>query len=192
MSTISKVRICNLALRKIGQATISSLAQSGSKEAATCDLLYDQTVLETLADHHWAFARKRVTLALVEEDPTDNWSYSYALPTDMVRSRALERVSGTAEIPYELEGDLLYTDEEEAVLIYTGSVTDPLKFSVGFVRVLVLRLAMELATSIFDSETMTVDLYKLYQVELKLAAGQDSSQQTPRPMAPDSYLLGRS
>ena len=63
MATISKVQICNMALVKIGQARIASLEQQDNKPAATCKLLYDQMVLETLEEHNWSFARKREALA---------------------------------------------------------------------------------------------------------------------------------
>ncbi|MDQ7835467.1 MAG: hypothetical protein RDU24_08805 [Humidesulfovibrio sp.] len=191
MATISKVKICNMALLKIGQARIASLEQSGNKPAATCNLLYDQMVLETLEEHNWGFARKREALAKVADDPTDYWAYSFALPTDMVKARAIDRDAGLAEIPYELEGDLLFCNEVAPVLIYTAAIDDPLQFSPGFVRLLVVRLAMEACTPLLDEESSTVDLLKLYDYTLRKVTGFDSSQQTPPELPKDTYITIR-
>jgi hypothetical protein len=183
--------ICNMALLKIGQTRIASLEQLGSKPAVTCKLLYGRTVLETLEEHNWSFARKRQALALVASNPTDYWAYSFQLPTDMVKARMIDRDSSLAEIPYQLEGDLLFCNELYPVLIYTGSVTDPLKFSPGFVRLLVVRLALEACTGLLDEEAATVDLLKLYDYTLKKVTGFDSSQQTPPDLPKDTYITIR-
>lgn len=191
MSTISKVMICNMALRKVGEARIVSLKQAGVTAAKDCDLFYDQIVKETLEEHNWAFARKRVNLALLSNDPTQNWSYAYALPTDNIRVRSIDRPAGMPEIAYELEGDMLYTNEPTAVLIYTSNVTDPVRFSPGFVRVLVLRLAMEVCTPIRDTDSSVPELYKLYQATLRTVTGRDSSQQTQVEVPEDTYIYVR-
>jgi len=191
MATISKVKICNMALVKVGQARIASLEQAGNKPAATCKLLYDQMVLETLEEHNWAFARKREALARIATNPTEYWAYSYALPTDMVRARSIDRDSGTVEIPYQIEGDQLFCNESAPVLIYTGGITDPLKFSAGFVRVLVVRLALETATALLDEESATVDLLKLYDYTLKKVTNLDATQQAAVELPKDTYITIR-
>ena len=191
MATISKVQICNMALVKIGQARIASLEQQDNKPAATCKLLYDQMVLETLEEHNWSFARKREALAKIADNPSAYWAASFALPTNMVKARSIDRASGLAEIPYELEEDMLYCNELAPVLIYTASITDPLKFSSGFVRLLVVRLAMETCTPLLDEESSPVDLLKLYDDTLRKVTGFDSSQQSPPDLPQDTYITIR-
>ena len=60
-----KVIIANLALGKIGSAAITSLTQSGSREAVAINNVYDDILEEVLSEHPWTFAQRRHTLVPV-------------------------------------------------------------------------------------------------------------------------------
>lgn len=76
----SEVSICNLALNHIGAYAIASLSDA-TKEARDCNTLYSYARDSVLRDHKWAFATKRLTLALLT-DTYSGWDYAYQYPTD--------------------------------------------------------------------------------------------------------------
>lgn len=90
---MSDLTICNKALSMIGgRATIASLAE-GSKEAAVCNLWYDDTRLMLLRAAHWSFARKQVLLTELgnaqDQTAPQPWAFLYEYPTDCVKMRYL-------------------------------------------------------------------------------------------------------
>lgn len=57
----SQVDICNLALRRLGANTISSISES-TKNAEYCNVFWEYMLDEVTADHQWDFTKKTVTL----------------------------------------------------------------------------------------------------------------------------------
>ena len=57
----SQVDICNLALKRIGAATISSISES-TRNAEHCDTFWSYVLDEVMSDHQWSFTKKVVTL----------------------------------------------------------------------------------------------------------------------------------
>jgi hypothetical protein len=75
------VDICNLALSHVGVSTeIANLDTERSKEAQACRRFYEPTREEVLRAFAWPFATRFVDLQLVEEEPNDEWAYSYRYP----------------------------------------------------------------------------------------------------------------
>lgn len=158
----SVVKICNMALSHIGsEARVSDIAPpDGSVEAGYCEAFFDQARTELLEPGNWNFALARTSLAEVTNlSPT--WAYAYALPSDCMRAlRVLRRASGLTvftqddtqfnpddndSVPFTIEGEVLYTNEPEAVLVYVRDVTDTTKFTPSFTAALGYLLASYLA-----------------------------------------------
>lgn len=159
----SKVTICNMAVSHVGaDAVITSIdPPDGSQEAGHCARFYDQARTELLEPGSWTFSKKRATLATVTND-SDVWLYAYAKPSDALR---LLRIPHEAAIftfneiddvaivqtdegigaAFEVEGDVIYTDEPEAKIFYISDVTDTTKFSPSFITALSYRLAAYIA-----------------------------------------------
>jgi len=57
----SQVGICNLALRRLGAETISSISES-TKNAEHCNTFWDYILDEVLSDYQWSFTKKVVAL----------------------------------------------------------------------------------------------------------------------------------
>ena len=57
----SQVDICNLALKRIGAETISSISEA-TKNAEHCNVFWSYVLDEVMSDHQWDFTRKTVTL----------------------------------------------------------------------------------------------------------------------------------
>lgn len=155
----SVVQICNLALSHIGSdAIVTSIdPPDGSVEAGHCARFYDLARTAMLEAGHWAFARKRVELAEVT-NTSDVWLYAYALPSDCLRPQIVLRLAADnvfsferftltelRSADYELEGQVLRTNEPEATLLYTIDITDSTKFTPSFVSALSFMLAGYLA-----------------------------------------------
>lgn len=155
------VDICNLALGNIGARTqVTSIAPpDGSAEAGTCARFFElakRTILS--GPHSFSVARARATLAEVT-NTSDSWTYAYALPADCLKPRrVLSLTESTGEspevrgAPFTVEGKVLFTHQQDAVLIYTKDVTDPGLFDPEVVEAIAARLSGMIAGPIIKGD----------------------------------------
>ncbi len=188
----SEVEIGNLALGYVGVAHEISSLDEDSTEAEQVKRFYATTRDEILRGPFvWPFARRYVALALVAEDPNDDWAYAYRYPTDCVR--ALRLVDGhriqTTRIPWEVASDdtgrLIYTDQADAVLRYVKRIEDPEQFDASFVEALAWRLASKLAIPLSRSAKERDYAFQRYRIELATAqanaANEGETDDDPEP-----------
>lgn len=83
----SKVQISNLALRHLATAKSIASMDEKSTEAIAMAQVYDQAKDEVLRDFPWPFAGRVVSLALVQNQPTPEWGFSYRYPADCIAIR---------------------------------------------------------------------------------------------------------
>lgn len=145
----SDIDIASLALSHLGVDKTISNFDENSAEARALDQVYDLARDATLRDFAWPFAKRFVDLTLVEEDPVSIWGYSYRYPNDCVDIRRIVSAEvmdneGT-EIPYDLghdaNGVLIYTNQEDAVLEYTGKCETASFYPADFALAFSFRLA---------------------------------------------------
>lgn len=80
---------------------------------------YLAMLLETLASYDWTSQKKRVRLTVIDpeaeeaEENLSGYAYMYPLPADCAKV-----VSVNNDKPYVVEGAFLFTDEENAILLY--------------------------------------------------------------------------
>tara|TARA_R100001463_G_scaffold381_3_gene1686 strand:+ start:2513 stop:3181 length:669 start_codon:yes stop_codon:yes gene_type:complete len=178
----TEVDICNLALAHLGDdATIASLnPPEGSAQAEKAARFYPIARNSLLEMHTWNFAAKRGNLALTTNS-LDQWDYAYAAPADMMSPVAVisptaqndyaTRMSA-GDTPggitsnyaptivagqytpqqFSIEGDLIYTNQENAMLRYQAFITDPSLFTPLFVITLSWHLASMLAGPIIKGD----------------------------------------
>lgn len=178
----TEVDICNLALALLGDsATVSSIdPPEGSPQAGHCARFYPMARDSFLEMHAWGFASKRATLAL-STVTSAQWAYVYFAPNGMLNVLGVfdpaapddimtgiplsDAATGTLPVgsgvftpqPYVLEsndnGDqLIYTNQQDAVLHYTGKIVNAAKFSPLFVDALAWLLASKLAGPIIKGD----------------------------------------
>tara|TARA_B100001287_G_scaffold63896_1_gene51893 strand:- start:7711 stop:8379 length:669 start_codon:yes stop_codon:yes gene_type:complete len=178
----TEVDICNLALAHLGDdATIASLnPPEGSAQAEKAARFYPIARNTLLEMHTWNFASKRGNLALTT-NTLDQWDYAYVAPADMMSPVSIisptaqndyaTRMSAgdtpgnlTANFAptivagqytpqqFAIEGDLIYTNQENAMLRYQAFVTDPSLFSPLFVITLSWHLASMLAGPVIKGD----------------------------------------
>ena len=178
----TEVDICNLALAHLGDdATIASLnPPEGSAQAEKAARFYPIARNTLLEMHTWNFASKRGNLALTTNS-LEQWDYAYVAPADMMNPVAVisptaqndyaTRMSAgdtpgnlTANFAptivagqykpqkFAIEGNLIYTNQENAMLRYQAFVTDPSLFSPLFVITLSWHLASMLAGPVIKGD----------------------------------------
>jgi hypothetical protein len=162
MAAISAVKICNMALSHVGsQSSIESLDED-SPAANACKQWYDWSRIQSLEAHNWNFARKRKVLAVITADPYDNWAWQYEFPSDCIVAREIVNPLGNDAdaVPFEVtttdSGDLscILTDVAEAALVYTFDMTNPARYSPGFVKVLSWYIASNIEFTITGKRTI--------------------------------------
>lgn len=182
----STIDICNLALAHLGEIpSISSIdPPEGSAHAEKCERFYPVARDAALEMRNWSFALKRVQLAQVPDNATQ-WAYKYALPSDIIRPVAIP-VPGYAftadflpwaggsnrpnSADFITEGDYLYTNADDAQLLYLFRLTDVTKFTPLFVNSVAWLLASYLAGAITRDMDIKQWCYQMFERELGLSA----------------------
>lgn len=155
--------IVNLALGRIGVKRIGALTDS-TPQAIAANAVFAYIRDEVLEAADWKFAKTRATLAKSAITPTYMWLYAYPLPADYLRlakdgkdDPAVQTESSDAEsFPYIIE---TLSDDSLAILsdfdnttynyyvTYIKKVTNPAKWTPGFINALAWRLGAELSIS---------------------------------------------
>ena len=150
----SKTEICNLALSHLGHSKeIGNVDTEASAWASACRRFYDIARDTAQRDFDWPFATKIASLGLLEEEPNDEWNYSYQYPSDCIKVRRI--LSGIrldtrdSQIPYKIAngdtGRIIFSDQATAQIEYTVKITNPGHWSEDFTLALSYRLAMFIA-----------------------------------------------
>lgn len=191
----SVVGIYNLALSHIGQAANVSSPNEQSLEAELCTQFYAIVRDTTLEDFAWTFAAKRGSLALLA-DTVDPWLYGYALPADCLKPRRLQELEPCDDNDpraFLWEGSTLYSNVENATLIYTYALTDTTKFSTQFTHAVSRLLASYIAGPILKDQTgrLAQVQYNAYQVEVGKAKATNANADRSRPPYVPSSIRAR-
>ena len=190
----TEVDICNLALAHLGDdATIASLSPpEGSAQAEKAARFYPIARNTLLEMHTWNFASKRGNLALTT-NTLDQWDYAYVAPADMMSPVAVISPSAqndyatrmsAGDTPggitsnyaptivagqytpqqFSIEGNLIYTTQQNAMLRDQAFITDPSLFSPLFVMTLSWHLASMLAGPVIKGDQGAAEAKRCTQV----------------------------
>lgn len=202
----SVVQICNMALSHIGsEARVSSISPpDGSVEAGHCATFYDVARTEMLEPGNWAFSLKRVSLAQVT-NPSTVWAYAYSKPSNCLRALRILRPSIAVTVftqdlyaqphtddrdsaPFDIEGEVILTNEPDAVLAYVQDVTDSTKFPASFTSALSYLLGSYLAGPIIKGnegirigDAMRQRALGMSDVSATASANASSAESVPQP-----------
>src|SRR5688500_15854934 len=130
---MTETELCNLALSHLGIGKeIANHETETSAEARACRRFLEVSRKATLSDFGWPCAARIATLTLKEEDPNEEWAYSYNYPAECLKFKRI--LSGTrndtaqTRVPYkianETEGTVIYSDAEDAQAEYTIDISD--------------------------------------------------------------------
>jgi len=176
--------IWNLALAHLGKDANVSSPSELSAEAAYCRQFYEPARDTLLSMHSWAFATKRVALALLTND-VDSWQFCYARPSDMLEPVALllpGAIDDTDAQDYTQElnssdARVIRTNVEDAVLKYTVLVTNPTRFSPLFANALSYLLGSYMAGPMTHDQKLKEGLLKMALSMLGKASSNDANAQ---------------
>lgn len=190
----SQVNICNLAYAALGHKAFIQDINESSVEARYAKLQYDVARKATLRIHPWNFATGRATLALTADTST-TWQYVYALPALCLKARYIVPVIPTEKIPFEvaLSNDglrrVLYTNIEDAELVYTVNVENPDLFDALFVDAFSLNLAQRLSPVIAPNKAQ--EMLTKFLNTMRSAQASDASEGEPDVIEQTSWLEAR-
>lgn len=198
----SKTEICNLALSHLGiSKPIANVDTEQSQEASACRVFFNTTRQLVLRDFQWPFATKIIALELVEEDPNDEWKYSYRYPTNCINFRRVlsgirndERSTReTYRIVNDSSGQLIYTDQNEAEAEYTLDVTNTEILPPDFVMALSYRLAAYIAPRLTAGDPFKLGdkSAQLYQIEISRAAASAYNEEQPEQLPDSEFISAR-
>lgn len=175
----SKTQINNIALSRIGVSKqLSNVDTDTSREAIVARVLFDDDVLFTLRDFPWPFATSYADLALVGGTAAAavnrDWQYSYRYPSDcvFVRRVVVDGAGGRNNPnppPYRVgrdsQGKLIFTNEAEAQIEYTSTISDPAEFDSMFVSMLAWKLGAGMSPSLSRIKGMAEQCMQMYEIE---------------------------
>ncbi|MBT7358000.1 MAG: hypothetical protein HN812_03905 [Candidatus Marinimicrobia bacterium] len=180
----TEVSICSNALRKLGDDPITSLSDN-TERARLCNAFYEPIRDSVTRAHSWNFAIRRQALSRLTSTPAFTYAYEYTLPTDPYCLRVLSMQ--TNDLDFKVEGRKLLTNEGEAKILYIGKITSPAEFDALFTEALTARLAAELAYSITGSNSLTSQMWEMYELKLREARGADGSEGSLDSIVADTF-----
>lgn len=186
----SPTEICNLALSHLGiSKQIANIDSENSTEAKACRIFFTTVRDAILRDFAWPFATKIAELGLVEENPNDEWAYSYRMPSDCLFDRRI--LSGIrtdnqdSKIPYKITQDatalLIFTDQSDAELEYTVREPRVNLWPSDFCIAVSFRLASYIAPMLTGGDQFKLGdrAIKYYQFELGKAQSNAFNEEQP-------------
>lgn len=188
----SVVDVCNKALDKLGQGSITSLEDS-NKSARLCSRNWPLVRDAVLRAHPWNFAITRDVLAPIDLTPTETakqWGFTskFAVPVDLVRLVEVRDLS-TAE--YQVEGRYILANATVLYIRYVKREEDPNKYDSQFVDAAAAYLAFEMCESITQSNTKKNALWEEYKDRLMDAKGIDGQENPPAVFEEDEWISVR-
>ncbi len=188
----SVVKICNLALSRIGAARITSLLD-GTETANLCNTLFDECAEDTMIEGPWVSTIRRQELAILDETPVSGYTYAYQLPVDpfclkvlavnelntsitpaSVTTRLLLSGAPTeelefAEVGYKVEGRKLLTNEASVAIRYIAKLTDSEDYDDNLKRAIVSRMVAELVYPLTGDRTVSDRAWTKHEKTLERA-----------------------
>jgi len=181
---ISTVKICNMALSKIGQPDITDIEEP-SEGARHCRILFDIDRDAVLSSFQWSFA---VTMRKLAQFKTASlfpgFDFIYKSPPDSLRIIKLINPSASCKVinnseaqqeKYRIVSDpdtglgLILSNIRGAYIEYIRRVTDPTFWDALFVDALVFKLASSLSSAISGSGQRMTELLNAYDMSLQKA-----------------------
>jgi|TARA_R100000482_G_scaffold123756_2_gene74514 hypothetical protein len=197
----TKIDICNQALLKVGADTIASLDtnqntnESSIRSAKLCNILFDQALEETVRSYPWNSCKKRAIPVKLTNNPTFGYDNAFQLPNDCVRVVEIYDSSDGVRAmrqPYAVEGRTIVTDVDKIYLKYLAIPEDVGVLDSMAALVLIMRLAIKLATPLQLELTMSQALVKeLEQVVMPAARSIDTFENSEYDTPESELLLSR-
>jgi len=194
----SKVEIWNVSVSHLGSGKVIGSDTEASEEARACSRMWDLCLDKVLRAGPWSFATRIEAAQLIEEDPNDEWLYSYRKPTDCISIKRVlsgarndDRQSRVAfKEASDSSGNLFFTDEEDAYIEVVYRNTNTQFYTPGFTLAVSYKLASMIAPKLTkgDPFKMKQDMERMYLMSLAEALAADGNEDQPDE-EPDSEFI---
>lgn len=200
--------ICNTALLRVGQLQGITALDNNSPQAKACNKLWELARDATLEAFAWPFAMRRRALQAITNGERGDWAFAYGLPNDCIAPRHLDQADAdnalgayntnpgeTEQLVFSIEGDatqgsgkVLLTNVEDAVLVYTAKVEEPVRWSPMFRDAMAYRLAADLGFGLAKKERLGFAMMQAFERAIARAAASSFNQQR-KEVQPESELI---
>lgn len=189
--------IGKMAAAHIKAATIEDFDEN-SVVARNIRIFYDAARLETLEAFDWNFARKRVSLALLEEAPPSQWGGRYSYPANCAKARYISTYGikrPAIPIPFDVElnaagtAKTILTDVASPELVFTMDVTNPALFSAAYANALSWRIAANIAKPITGNDSDEQRCFKNWQYFSSIGEANDANESQEEINQPDGEFI---
>lgn len=195
------VQIWNMALGHIKANNFIQAPSDPGSVADQCRLYYPEALQFVLEANDWNFARKTATLALTVVTPTE-FAFEYAMPADALTARRifnsldphgnqLEPIKFKTGLNAAGTGKVVWTDQKDAVLIYTVDVDLVTLFSGSFVLCLSFYLASLLAVPVTGDEKKAERVLGSYRLQITQALRQNDIESFTQEDRPADWIEAR-
>jgi len=188
----SNVSIANLALQKLGAASIVALDDRPGSPAemnACFEALRDTELRKYL----WKFALQRAILAADATAPLFTYARAFPLPVDFLRLIKPARLGLDWHIErHQSQLCILTNDAAPLQIRYVAKITDPSAFDPCFVEMLACKLAWHTCERITQSNTKKAAMLEEYEIHRRTARQTNAFEVGSKPEPVDEWLIGRS
>ena len=182
----TSIDVANRAIGLLGGRPITSFTEE-SNEARIAKAMYLSTRDTVLRAYPWASLKRRAALAKLAENPISGFAHQFQLPSDCLRVLEVHNVERLSDQFWEVNGDLILTDEAKISIVYLSSKVPEDKMSSHLVQALAYHLASEMAYAMTGSNQAQVNFNNLYQQILMEARTTDSLEQSYKRIGPRNF-----
>ena len=181
------IALCAKALIKIGAKGITSFNE-GTAEAQVAQALYATTRDALLTAYPWHFATAQVTLPLLAQTPTADYTCAFQLPTDFLRAISVGSGQRGQGVNYRINKDTLQCNSKNVVLTYIFRPMES-NFPAFFAALLIMRLSAEFCLPLTESTSRADFLNRMADSAFAQAKLIDAQQSVPQAIE-DFPLIG--
>lgn len=186
----SKTVIANMALSHLKiSKEIGNLDSEKSETANACRRFFDSSRDKVLRDFNWPFATKIESLVKLEDDPNDEWCFSYRYPSDCLKFRRLlsgirndnRQSRASYRVAKDDSGLVIFCDLDLAQAEYTEKVEAVELYPADFVLALSYLLAKYVAPRITGGDPFNLGdkALKEYLAEIANARSNAFNEEQP-------------
>lgn len=195
----STTEISNIAIGHLGISDeIGNLDTEKSEEARACRRYFNPAIETFQGDFQMSFATKRKVLALISEDPNDEYSFEYEYPSDCIF--AVRIISGLitdnrqSQVPYKIvrgiSGKVIHSNWQEAELEYSIIENDTGRFPGDVVMAFSYKLAELVAPRLTGGDPFAQgDKAKRNYEEAKTIAWSNNMNEQQEEEEPESEFV---
>lgn len=196
--SITSTDVANKALAHIGSSPIDSI-NDNTKEAVSLKAHIDDCREIFLREAAPGFARKEVALAIASNETSSIYTYVYTYPADCKKIRQIWNGTTNDDPRIEFEtgahssgsSEVILTDREDAVLIYTRDIKNYDMFSKEDINVLALLLAWKTVHLIKRDRDLRARIEREYGLALAISKKNNKREQHVPLPDNDRYVNSR-